>query len=31
MKKIVFAATLFALFSANVQANAVGLYLGGQI
>jgi len=31
MKKIVFAATLAALFTANVQANKVGLYLGGQV
>ena len=31
MKKTAFAATLAALFTANVQANTVGLYLGGQI
>ena len=31
MKKTVFAATIAALFTANVQAETVGLYLGGQI
>jgi len=31
MKKKTFAATLAALFTANVQADTVGLYLGGQI
>ncbi|MFT5757781.1 MAG: hypothetical protein ACI9LM_002517 [Alteromonadaceae bacterium] len=31
MKKKAFAATLTALFTANVQATTVGLYLGGQI
>lgn len=31
MKKTVFAATLAVLFIANVPANTVGLYLGGQI
>ena len=31
MKKMVFAATLVALFTANVKADTVGLYLGGQI
>ena len=31
MKKIAFAATLAALFTANIQADTVGLYLGGQI
>jgi hypothetical protein len=31
MKKKVFAATLVALFTANVQADTVGLYLGGQV
>jgi len=31
MKKTVFAATLVALFTANLQAETVGLYLGGQI
>jgi outer membrane protein len=31
MKKKAFAATLVALLTANVQANTVGLYLGGQI
>lgn len=30
MKKKIFALTLAALFTANVQANSVGLYLGGQ-
>jgi len=31
MKKKAFAVTLTALFTANIQANTVGLYLGGQI
>ncbi|MBL4941204.1 MAG: TIGR04219 family outer membrane beta-barrel protein [Colwellia sp.] len=31
MKKTVFAVTLAALLTANIQANTVGLYLGGQI
>jgi len=31
MKKKAFAATLAALFTVNVQADTVGLYLGGQI
>lgn len=31
MKKTVFAATLAALLTANVRADTVGLYLGGQI
>jgi len=31
MQKTAFAATLAALFTANVQADTVGLYLGGQI
>ena len=31
MKKTVFATTIAALFTANVQADTVGLYLGGQI
>ena len=31
MKKEVLAAIFAALFTANVQANTVGLYLGGQI
>jgi hypothetical protein len=31
MKKIVFAVTLAALFTANVQADTIGLYFGGQI
>ncbi len=31
MKKTVFAATLAALFTANVKADTIGLYLGGQI
>jgi len=31
MKKTAFAATLAALFTANVQADTVGLYIGGQI
>ncbi len=31
MKKKVFAVTLAALFTANVQADTVGLYFGGQI
>jgi len=31
MKKIAFAVILAALFTANVQADTVGLYLGGQI
>ena len=31
MKKTAFAATIAALFTANVQADTVGLYLGGQM
>jgi hypothetical protein len=31
MKKMVYAATIAALFTANVQADTVGLYFGGQI
>jgi len=31
MKKMAFAATIAALFTGNVQADTVGLYLGGQI
>lgn len=31
MKKMAFAATFAVLFTANVQADTVGLYLGGQI
>jgi outer membrane protein len=31
MKKTVFAATLAALFTANAQADTVGLYFGGQV
>jgi hypothetical protein len=31
MKKLVFTAVFAVLFTTNVQANTVGLYLGGQI